>query len=299
MGPWAVNGVLAVLLCACSGGVEEGSRKAEPSGAPVVTADESVDILRDWTGRHNKAITSGDEKQWRGAVMGALEAPVSARVRTYGKLPKSAEISLSNPVFYVPRLDRFPKWFGIAALERSGGKEQQVLGVFAKAKEKAAWRAAHWLTFQGKPPQLAYDSQGYAVPAADRGLPAAHAKYMTSGDESALVPDTYSREARTKKIGAWTAEDGKFTPGSGASYALRTKDGGSLVWYGLKQEQTLTGGAEDALPAEIRDYLAKNDDKPGETLRVTWQWLAIGYAPASGKARVLGESVSLTSAENA
>ncbi|MFB4306087.1 hypothetical protein [Actinomadura sp. GTD37] len=291
---------LAALLLAaagCSGsGPDAGAAPEEPSGTPAVTAEESLDILKDWTKRHNKAITAGDERQWRDTVTGALEAPVSARVHTYGKLPESAGIALSNPVFYVPRLDGFPKWFGIAALERSGGEEQQVLGVFVRGKKSDDWRAAHWLTFQGKPPQLAYDSQGYAMLAPDRGLPAAHAKFMSSGDESALVPDDYSRNARTRKTGGWTAEPGKFTPGPGPSYALRTRDGGSLVWYGLEQERNLTGGTEAALPGEVRDYLAKDDAKPGKTLDATWQWLAIGYAPASGQARVLGESVSLTTA---
>ncbi|MER7541395.1 hypothetical protein ABTW95_00135 [Spirillospora sp. NPDC127506] len=291
--------VAALLLAAagCSRPAPDAATGAkEPSGEPAVTAGESLDVLKDWTARHNEAITSGDERQWREAVTGALEAPVGARVHTYGKLPKTAEISLANPVFYVPRLDGFPKWFGVAALERSAGGEQQILGVFVKAKKGDGWRAAHWLTFQGQPPQLAYDEEGYAVPAPDRGLPAAHAKYLASGDESAVVPDAYSRNARAKKIGDWTSEPGGFTPGPGPSYALRTKDGGSLVWYGLKQEQTLTGGADDTLPAEVRDYLDKNDDKPGKTLRTSWQWLAIGYAPPSGKARVLGESVSLTAA---
>jgi len=286
-----------VLLAGCSGGGAEGRPgSTEPAGTPAVTADESADILKDWTGRHNKAITSGDERLWRETVMGALEGPVGARVHTYGRLSESAKISLANPVFYVPRLDGFPRWFGIAALERSGGEEQQVLGVFVKTGKKDGWRAAHWLTFQGKPPQLAYDAQGYAIPAPDRGLPAAHAAYLSSGDESGLIPDDYSRNARTKRIGDWTSESGTFTPGPGKAYGLRTKDGGTLVWYGLKQEQTLTEGTGDALPGEIRDYLAKNDDKAGKTLRAGWEWLAIGYAPPSGKARVLGESVSLVSA---
>ncbi|NKZ06263.1 hypothetical protein [Actinomadura latina] len=295
--PLVAVAALLLAVAGCSGSVSgTGTEATEPSGKPAVTAEESLDVLKDWTERHNKAITSGEERQWRDTVTGALEAPVSARVRTYGKLPESAEISLSNPVFYVPRLDGFPKWFGIAGLERSGGRDQQVLGVFVKAKKADDWLAAHWLTFQGKPPQLDYDPQGYAVPAPDRGLPAAHAKYLADGDESAVVPDPYSRDARTKKIGDWTSEPGKFTPGPGPSYALRTQDGGSLVWYGLRQEQELSGGEASTLPAGIRDYLGKDDDKPGKTLDTSWQWLAIGYAPPSGKARVLGESVSLTSA---
>jgi hypothetical protein len=292
-------GAAGVLLAACSGGgTGSGAREARAVGEPAVSADESLKVLRDWTDRHNKAITSGDERLWRDTVTGALEAPVSARVRTYGRLPKSAEITLANPVLYVPRQDKggYPKWFGMAALERSGGKDQQVLGVFVKTDSKAGWRAGHWLTFQGKPPQLAYDRQGYAIPASDRGLAAAHANYLAKGDESALVPDAYSANARAKKQGDWTTTPGEFQPGPGPSYALRTSDGGSLVWYGLKQEQSLGGGTASTLPGEVRDYLAKNDDEPGKTLRTSWQWLVIGYAPPSGKGRVLGESVSLTSA---
>ncbi|MEO3822217.1 hypothetical protein [Actinomadura sp. B10D3] len=296
----ALATVAAVLLNACSS--DEASDTApspEPTGAPAVGVDESFRVLSEWTDRHNDAITSGDVRVWREAVTGALEAPVSARVRVYGELPASARISLANPVLYVPRQSRYPKWFGMAALERSTGKDQQVLGVFVKTDAKARWRAAHWLTFQGAPPDIASDRQGYAISAPDRGLPSVHARYLADGDESGVVPDAYSADARTKRYGDWTGGPGKFTPGTGPSYALRTKDGGSLVWYGLKQEITLTGGDASTLPAELRDHLAKaaeEGEKPAGTLRTTWQWLVIGYAPPSGKRRVLGESVSLVSA---
>ncbi|TDD79473.1 hypothetical protein [Actinomadura rubrisoli] len=266
------------------------------SGAPAVTAGESLKILRDWTNRHNRAITSGDERLWRAAVIGGLAAPVSARVRTYGRLPESATISLLNPVLYVPRQNGYPRWFGVAALERSNGKDRQVLGVFVKTTAKDGWRAAHWLTFKGRPPELAYDPQGYAIPAPDRGLPAWHASYLASGDERGLVPDAYSAAARTRRQGDWTAAPGRFAPGPGPSHALRTKDGGSLVWYGLTQVQTLRGGTGPTLPGELRNFLAKNHMEPGRSVQASWQWLAIGYAPASGMGRVLGESVSLTAA---
>ncbi|TDC93290.1 hypothetical protein [Actinomadura sp. 7K507] len=285
----------AALLTACSGAADSGADAKEPSGKPAVTAEESREVLKDWTERHNRAITSGDVRLWRDTVTGALEAPVTARVRTYGKLPKSARISLSNPVFYVPRQDDHPKWFGVAALERSGGDDQQVLGVFVRKNAETGWHAAHWLTFQGRPPQLAYDRQGYAIPAPDRDLPTAHANYLKTGDRGALTPDTHTSNARAEDQGDWTVTHGAITPGPGPSYALRTEDGGSLVWYALKQEKTLTGGTPATLPTELRDHLKKNGDKP-ETLRTTWQWLAIGYAPPTGKARILGESVSLTKA---
>lgn len=281
----------ATLLTACSGGADAWPAPDRPSGEPAITAEESRKVLKDWTERHNEAVASGDERLWRDTVTGALEGPVTARVRTYGKLPEPAEISLSNPVFYVPRQDEYPKWFGVAALDQ----DQQVLGVFVKTGEKAGWRAAHWLTFKGRPPRLARDPQGYALQAPDRGLPAAHANYLKTGDESALTPDTYTSNARAGEQGDWTVTPGPITPGPGPSYALRTEDGGSLVWYGLKQQKTLTNGTTSTLPTELRDYLKKNDE-PSEKLHTTWQWLVLGYAPTSGKARILGESVSLLTA---
>ncbi|MFG2002329.1 hypothetical protein ACGFNU_24570 [Spirillospora sp. NPDC048911] len=284
------------LATACSAKSEIPAARVEPGDKPMVTAAEADRILRDWTARHNKAVTSGDERLWRAAVTGGLAAPVSARVRTYGRLPASTRITLLNPVLYVPRQTGDAKWFAVAALQRSGGKEQQILALFVRPAANDPWRAAHWLTFKGKPPELAYDAQGYAIPAPDRGLPAAHAAFLTSGDRSAFTPDAYTLRARTASYGDWKAGAGRIAPGPGTSWALRTKDGGSLVWYGLTQQRRLTGGTERSLPTDVRNYLTRAKRNPGRTVEAGWQWLAIGYAPATGKGTVLGESVSLTTA---
>ncbi|MBO2448362.1 hypothetical protein J4573_14755 [Actinomadura barringtoniae] len=302
-----VAGLVALGAAACSAESDGAttSASAEPTVSPAVGTDESFKVLKDWVARHNRAITTGDEKLWRDTVTGSLEAPVSVRVRTYGKLPGSSKISLFNPVLYVPRQASYPKWFAAAALsgaagrghggetQRSGGKDQQVLALFVRTSAKDDWRAAHWLTFKGKPPELAYDAQGYAIPAPDRGLPAAHGAFLASGDTSGFSPDAYSAKSRTPTYGNWQTPPGRYTPGPGPSYALRTKDGGSLVWYGLSQSQTFTGGTESTLPQELRNYLTKKKVDAGSTVQATWQWLAIGYAPVSGKGTVLGESVSL------
>ncbi|MQY07067.1 hypothetical protein [Actinomadura macrotermitis] len=296
-----MRGYLALVVAACTlTSCSDDPDPADTAGAarpaaPAVSAEESARVLKDWVARHNKALTSGEERDWRAAVTGALAAPVRARVRTYGALGAEARISLRNPVFYVPRLSGGPRWFAVAALERSDGRERQVLALFTRNSAKEPWLAAHWLTFKGRPPELAYDPQGYAVPASDRGLPAAHAAYLTSNDQTGLAPDAFSTQARSGRSGDWTAPPGRFTPGPGPSHALRTRDGGSLVWYGLTQRQTLTGGTAERLPGELRAYLTKTGADPGGTVRATWQWLAIGYSPATGgKARVLGTSVSLT-----
>ncbi|GAA1560926.1 hypothetical protein GCM10009678_49790 [Actinomadura kijaniata] len=268
-------GVLG-LAAGCSGGDEDPGTDGNVAGEPAVTAEESARVLADWTRRYNEAVGSGDARVWREAVTGPLAAPVEARVRTYGRLPGSARVEPRNPVFYVPRQKGWPRWFAVAALD--GGR--QVLAVFARAGAKDRWRAAHWLPFKGRPPELAYDSEGYAVPAPDRGVAAAHAAYLGGDDTAPLTPDAFSSDARARRD--------RFAPGPGPSYALQTKDGGSLVWYGLTQEQA--GGGTPR--AELRDYLTRTG-RTGGGVRATWQWLAIGYAPVSGRANVLGESVSL------
>ncbi|WP_433328709.1 hypothetical protein [Spirillospora sp. CA-294931] len=293
-----VVGVLvAVSGCADGKSSRTSAQDGESGVKPAVTADESFKVLREWTARYNRAITTGEEKLWRATVTGGLEAPVEARLRTYGKRSANAKISLLNPVMYVPRQSGFPQWFATAALERSdGGGRQQVLGVFVRAGAKDEWRAAHWLTFKGKPPELDFDPQGYVIPAEPRGLPEAHAAYLTSGDASGLTPDAYTVRARTPGFGDWKAERSRYQPGPGKPFALRTKDGGSLVLYGLVARHSMTGGTVRTLPAELGNYLTKNGGSPGKALEATWQWLVIGYAPLTGRGRVLGESVSLTTA---
>ncbi|TDC62670.1 hypothetical protein E1200_24905 [Actinomadura sp. GC306] len=180
-------------------------------------------------------------------------------------------------------------------MEEAESGERQVLGVFVKEDAEGEWRAAHWLTFKGRPPQLARDKEGYALAASASELGEAHVRYL-GGDDGALVPDSYTSNARNQDMGDWTVERGAVTPGPGESYALRTEDGGALVWYAVKEEKTLAGGKASTLPEEVRAHLEKNGDEVGETVLTTWQWLVIGYAPEAGKGRVLGESVSLVAA---
>lgn len=294
-----------VLAAALAGGCtgqdsDAGQDAASPKEAPAVSVEESYQVLKDWAERHNKAVASGDEDDWRDLTTGALQGPMTARARTYGRLPDSERISLRNPALYVPRLTGHPRWFAAAALDDVGGQRQQVLVLFQQAKPKEPWRAAHWLVFRGDPPKLDYDGQGYAIPAVDESLATGHAGYLSTGDQSLLRPDRFTRQARDEARrsagpSGWSTTT-RFGPDRHPVYALRTDDGGSLVWYAVERRQTFkaSGGARpDTLPADVRAYLTKAGRLSATKVEATWTWLCIGYVPPQGAGHVLGESVRL------
>ncbi|SEF95106.1 hypothetical protein SAMN04489712_102609 [Thermomonospora echinospora] len=294
--------LVAVLTGGCTGGGSDiGPDSDEAGRAPAVSVAESYRILRDWAERYNKAVASGDEDDWRDLTTGALRGPMTARARTYGRLPDSERISLRNPALYVPRLDGHPKWFAAAALDDVGGAAQQVLVLFRQEKAKEPWRAAHWLVFRGAPPKLDYDGHGYAIPAADGSLPSGHAAYLSTGDQSLFRPDRFTRQARDKAKrsdapSGWSVTT-RFGPDRHPVHGLRTDDGGSLVWYAVEQRRTFKAngsGRPDTLPADVRAHLTKAQRLSATRIEATWTWLAIGYVPPQGTANVLGESVRLS-----
>lgn len=293
-------GCLLLSSAGCGGDAEPAARDepAKPTAPPAISAQESRRVLDEWTTRHNEAVGSDDAAAWRTAVTGALGGVVTARVITHGGLEPSAEIALHNPVFYVPRVASYPKWFAVAALQQSGGAGRQALLLFTRGGAKEEWRVAHSLTFKDRPPQVKLDEQGYAVTAPDGGLPAAHAAYLTSGQAGdAFIADTFSARGRAPKFKGWSSTH-RFAAGEHGTYALRTADGGALVWYDIEQSQQLTstGGGRRTLPPALRDYLVRKPDVRGSPLTASWTWQVLGYLPPSGAGRAMGQTIGLTDA---
>jgi hypothetical protein len=275
---------VALIVAACTG--SPGGRPPAASGdpseaAPAVTAAESRAALAGYASRADKAVAAGDATAWAGTAAGALRRVVAAEaVMAGGKPPKNAAITLTNPAMYVPRLTGRPRWFATAVLQRQYGKAREVLFVFVQDKPGDPWLPVHRLPFSHSPPEIATDAQGYAMAASDAAsptaLPAAHAAYL-NGSADAVVPDAYSR----------TRPPGRYVPGTDPIYALRTKDGGDLVWYALTQTDAY---AKDVLPPQVRAYL-HGQKRP---VTATWTWQAIAYIPPHGTPTVLGEQVTLT-----
>ncbi|TNY36921.1 hypothetical protein [Thermomonospora catenispora] len=288
-----VAGVLAgalLLTGGCSGGPGGPSDEASaaPAGEPAVSADRARAVLEEWTKRFNKAVDSGAEADLRAATTGPLRDFLVGRARVGGGLPRSERIALHNPVLYVPRQVDRPRWFAVAAVDDVGGAARQVLVVLEQAGPDEAWRAAHLMTFQGRPPELDFDPEGYAIPAEGGSLPTEHTEYLTTGERSTFTPDAFTRAAHQRARGSGTV----FRPARHEVRALRTDDGGTLAWYAIEQQRTFAAG-DRALPADVRAQLSGSRLRASRVTAV-WTWLVIGYAPRQGGGHVLGESVHLS-----
>ncbi|WP_119728735.1 hypothetical protein [Thermomonospora amylolytica] len=288
-----VAGALAgslLLAGGCSGGPDDPlpAASATPAGEPAVSPRESQAVLDGWTERFNEAVDSGAEADLRAVTAGPLRDSLVGRARAGGGLPESERIALRNPVLYVPRLTGHPRWFAAAALDDAGGDARQVLVLFERARADEPWRAAHLLTFKGRPPALDFDAGGHAIPADGGSLPAGHAGYLATGNRSAFTPDAFTRAAHERARGS----DTTFRPARHQVRALRTDDGGTLVWYAVEQRRTLDVG-DRALPADVRARLGRSRLR-ATRVTATWTWLVIGYAARHGGGHVLGESVHLS-----
>lgn len=277
---------MALITAGCSGAHGNGGRAPAATGdptsvAPALTAAESRAALAGYVDRVDRAVTGGDATAWANSTGGALRGVVAAEaVLAGGKPPADATLTLTNPAMYVPRLTGPLRWFAASALQQQYGKKQEVLVVFAQAKPGDPWLPVHRLPFSHSPPEVATDAQGYAMAATDASgpaaLPAAHAAYL-NGQADSVVPDAYSR----------TRPPGRYSAAGDPIYALRTKDGGDLVWYALTQ----TGSyAQNALPQQALTYLHGK----ARAATVTWTWQVIAYIPPHGLPTILGEQAALT-----
>jgi hypothetical protein len=292
---------------------------------PAVSSSESLQVIDDYVARYNKAVAKADGRAWRGLLGDPMAATAAARLRIgHGRPPGRRPITLVNPVLFVPKLDAFPKWFVVAAMQRLGGRGRphQVLLMFSRSGPAAGWRLANLTVTGVKLPKIATDGQGYAIAVAPDGpaasgarlavalgdLAGAHAAYLTNATARTFADGPYTtgwraeRTALARRLrgGGWL-DNATFGQTRYAPAALRTKDGGVLAWYAISRVESLVaadGHAPDpgTVSADIRDYLAKPLRGSRTEVRAAWLLLPLTYVPARGRPAVLGLTTALTSA---
>jgi hypothetical protein len=160
-----------------------------------------------------------------------------------------------QPTLYVPKLTTYPEWFMATVPERpaTGGPTQTALLVFDRLSAAAGWALSGSALLTAGAPALkvAVDQAGYAtaLPTSDNALKlrpdvvgALHATVADDGPSSAAAtvvqagPQTtglYSANAAIARQAAARSETYSWEL-EGTSYpffALRTTDGGALVFY--------------------------------------------------------------------
>jgi hypothetical protein len=243
--------VAVILLIAISSACS--STRASHGVDPSISQAEAGHVLADYLSVRNRATTAHDSSLAATVETGALGNISQARfaLLKHGKSTGNERFALGHPVFAIPRLNGYPRWFAVFAITRAGTATTLV---FSQHNSGTPWLAEASLTFPDgtRTPSVAVDSAGYAT--ANTAVSPSHAvsehvSCLNSGsgmgDCSAMIPGMWTtgvagkiREASTKE---WRVRS-NWTVDRYPIAAVRTADGGTFIWYSV----TETGSAVNA-----------------------------------------------------
>ncbi|MFC9547566.1 hypothetical protein ACF1DW_02215 [Streptomyces sp. NPDC014603] len=288
---------------------------------PATTADEAAKALQDFTTAYNRADKAYDGSLDAEYTTGALADIDAARLKA-GRTnnpqgnPRHTPLELSDARFTIPKKAGWPRWFVADAAGNKGGQNRWLL-VFTRDGVDDTWEAAYLtLVPPDAVPEFKTDADGWAEPvpanSTDLAVPPGelgrtYATYLKDGgDAFEEGPHTSGwRAVRSKQSArpglATQYIDESVTNGDYAPLALRTRDGGALVFFTTRHFEKQTAAAGTSVPTPNKDVLALTTGDIGQSL--TMEFLSNGAAltPASGAAsdavRILGRTQGLTSAK--
>lgn len=307
----------AVSLTASGCVVVHGEREV----LPAATRTEAVKAVEQFTAAYNKADAAYDASLDADRTAGALGIIDAARLKA-GRVnnpdgnPQHTPLVLSDVKVTIPEKAGWPRWFVAEAKGNKGGDSSWLL-VFTRASRSQPWQATYLtLVAPGSVPEFDKDEDGWAqaVPAdtpslarAPEDLSEDFATYLQSG-RGVFADGTYTsvlRATRAKnavKPGLATQYiDQPLTGGEYAPLALRTADGGALVFFSTHHYMKQTAAAGAAVPTPNKNVQALTTGEIKQSLTMEFVATDVALAPAkgsgSGKVSVLSRLEGLTAAK--
>jgi hypothetical protein len=288
---------------------------------PAATRAEAAKALEQFTDAYNKADKAYDSSLDAGFVAGALEDIDRARLKAGAANnpdgnPAHTPLKLTDAKYTIPKKAGWPRWFVADAAGNKGGTLRWLL-VFTRGGLDEPWQVTYLtLVAPGKVPEFKKDTDGFAeaVPANSTELAAApedlsksYTSYLKTGGDGfadGLNTDQW-RAARAKnerKPGLVTQYiDEPLTSGAYAPLALRTADGGALVFFTTHHYEKRTAAPGTSVPAPNRDVLALTTGEIKQSLTMEFVSNQVVLDPAKGsgdqKVAVLGRIQGMTSAQ--
>ncbi|GEK00597.1 putative lipoprotein [Streptomyces sp. 1-11] len=285
---------------------------------PAAGRAEAARALRQFTDAYNRADKAYDRSLDAKHVTGALADIDGARLTAgHANSPSGnanhSPLELTDAKFTIPKKAGWPRWFVADAKANKGGDARWLL-VFTRDALTGPWQVAYLtLVAPGDVPQFKKDADGWAeaVPAGAEGLtvpPAElskdYASHLKSGGNTfADGPYTSVLRANRKKLAKRPGLvrqfiDEPLTGGDYAPLALRTADGGALVFFSTHHYEKQTAAVGTSVPAPNRDVraLTKGEIKQSLTLEIVANEAALDPA-GGGRVSVLGRVQGLTAAQ--
>ncbi|MET8832090.1 hypothetical protein ABZX40_40805 [Streptomyces sp. NPDC004610] len=310
--------VAAVSLTASGCVVVHGEREV----VPATTRAEAAEALKDFTAAYNAADKAYDSSLDAAHVTGALAAIDGARLAAGkaanpGGNPDHSPLKLSDTEFTIPKKAGWPRWF-VADSRANKGGDSRWLFVFTRDDLDRPWEAAYLtLVAPGQVPEFTTDDDGWAEPVASGATDLAvrpedlsrdYTDYLQDGgDTFATGPHTSGwRETRQKNASrpglATQYIDEPLTDGDYAPLALRTEDGGALVFFTTRHFEKQTAATGSSVPEPTDAVLALTKGEIKQSLTMEFVSNEVALTPrrnASGEQRVtfLGRIQGLTGAQ--
>ncbi|MZG15364.1 hypothetical protein GTY44_18040 [Streptomyces sp. SID5914] len=282
---------------------------------PSATRAEAAKALEQFTTAYNAADKAYDASLDADHTTGALAAIDSARLKAGAANhpdgnPAHEPLELTDAKFTIPKKAGWPRWFVADTKANKGGTARWLL-VFTRDGLDETWEAAYLtLVAPGKVPEFKTDQDGWAeaVPAnaTDVSVPPAdlskdYATYLQDGGKTfADGVHTSSwralREKRSTRPGLVTQYiDEPLANGDYAPLALRTEDGGALVFFTSRHFEKQTAARGASVPTPNKDVLALTDGEIKQSLTMEFVSNEVALDPADGQVSVLGRVQGLTS----
>lgn len=306
--------VAAVSLTASGCVVVHGEREV----VPTATRAEAARALGDFLDAYNEADKTNDRSKDAARVTGALGDIDGGKLaaghkNNPGGNPSHSPLKLTDAKFTIPEKAGWPRWFVVDAHADKGSPDAHWLLVFTRSGPDGVW-AVSYLTILAPDavPEFKKDKDGWAEPvSADDAalavrpdkLGSAYTTYLKSGgDTFAPGPHTSqwraTRQQNARRPGLVRQYvDEPLTNGDYAPVALRTKDGGALVFFTTRhyEKQTASQGVpRDASEPAIKALLSGDVH---QSLTLTFVSNEAVLDPAQGKVTFLSRVEGLTGAK--
>ncbi|MFF0381361.1 hypothetical protein [Streptomyces sp. NPDC004286] len=285
---------------------------------PAATRAEAARALTGFTDAYNKADRAFDSSLDAGHVTGAFAAIDSARLRAGhanhpGGNSQHVPLTLTDAKFTIPKKPGWPRWF-VADAKGSKGGSARWLMVFLRAGLDEPWRVSFvTLVPPAQVPRFRLDADGWAeaVPAGSTGeavppgeLSERYAAYLRGGGKTfADGPSTSGwrtvRAQQARRPGLVRQYvDEPLTRDDFAPLALRTADGGALVFFASHhyEKRTAAAGTSVVVPNQDVRALTKGEVKQSLTLEFVSNQAALEPS-GGGPVSVLGRVQGLTAAQ--
>ncbi|MEV5934365.1 hypothetical protein ACIQCD_00545 [Streptomyces sp. NPDC093250] len=309
---WVLVAALSLTASGCV--VVHGEREV----LPATTRAEAAKALEEFTAAYNEADKAYDSSLDADYTTGPLADIDAARLKA-GRAnspegnPRHVPLKLTDAKFTIPAKAGWPRWFLADAAGNKGGEVRWLL-VFTRNGLDEPWEAAYLtLVAPEEIPEFKTDEDGWAeaVPAnaTDVAVPPGelskdYASYLKDGGKVfSDGPHTSAwRDARGKRAErpglARQYIDEPMTNGDYAPLALRTEDGGALVFFTTRHFEKQTAAQGASVPTPNKDVLALTTGEIRQSL--TMEFVSNEVAldpPADGAVEVLGRIQGLTSAK--